>query len=88
MPLVHMKTLDGVVSQAFQDANAAQAEFVELWTFAFLQGYKNVGQPDLEIPYEARERILAAFANACAKSPDMTYVDLAALGAKAVKLQK
>ncbi len=73
---------------ARKGGSTAQADFIELWTFAFLQGYKNVGQPDLEIPYDARARILAAFTNACVKNAAMPYIELVTLGATRVKLQK
>jgi hypothetical protein len=67
--------------------NADQADMVDLWGFAFLQGYKNVGQPNMEIPFQARAQLMGAVARACATNLDMGYPDLASLVAAKVKLK-
>jgi peptidylprolyl isomerase len=68
-------------------ADKAQADFVNLWTFAFVQGFKHAAQPGLEIPFEARQPIITPFANVCAKNPDTLVVDLAAQLGEKVKLK-
>lgn len=68
-------------------ADKREADFAELWSFAFIQGFKNASQPDLEIPFEARSRILGAVTVACQKLPDLGFLDLTALVAAKVKLK-
>jgi peptidylprolyl isomerase len=64
-----------------------QGELVGLWTFGFIQGYKNVSQPEMEIPYDARPRLLDAMAAACAKFPDRRFLDLASAVAAKVRIK-
>jgi peptidylprolyl isomerase len=68
-------------------ANKAQADLIDLWGFAFIQGFKNVGQPNMEIPFEVRPQLLTAAANACAKTPELGFVDLMGQVAAKVKLK-
>ncbi len=68
-------------------ADTGEADFVDLWGFAYIQGFKNVGQPDLEIPFEARAKILSAIAGACTKAPDLGFLDLMGQAGVKVKLK-
>ena len=68
-------------------ADKAQADFIDLWAFAFVQGYKNVAQPGMEIPFEARQPIVAPLNNVCTKNPDTLIIELAALLGEKVKVK-
>jgi peptidylprolyl isomerase len=67
----------------FAAARKAKDDFVALWAIGFIQGYKNVGQPELEIAFDSRPRLLDAIAAACTKFPDRNFLELmSAIGAK------
>ena len=68
-------------------AGANKADLADLWAFAFIQGYKNVSSPDMEIPIENKGALTGAIEKNCANNRDMAFMDLAALVAKAVKLE-
>ena len=68
-------------------ADKTQADLVDLWSFGFIQGFKNVGQPNMEIPFEVRPQLLTVAANACAKTPELNFVDLMGQVAAKVKLK-
>jgi peptidylprolyl isomerase len=68
-------------------ANKAEADFAEMWSFAFIQGFKNLGQPDLEIPFDARPQLINPIVSNCAKNPDTLYIDMTAAVAEKVKLK-
>lgn len=70
-----------------KDSNKDQADMVGLWAFAYIQGYKNVSQPEMEIPFDARPRLLDAMAAACTKLPDTKLIDLAAALAAKVRIK-
>ena len=72
---------------AARGANTASAEITDMWAMAFIQGYKNVGQPDMEIPFDARTQILGALASACAKNPNTGFAELTGLLANKMKLK-
>jgi hypothetical protein len=65
---------------------AAKADLAELWGFAFIQGYKSVGQPDLEIPMAVKPQLLGAVQRSCANNRNTPFMDLTALVAEKVKL--
>lgn len=67
------------------DAN--KADIAEAWAFAFIQGYKNLAQPDLEIPVESKAQLVGAINNVCLKNAALPYMDIAALVSEKVKLQ-
>lgn len=77
--------------RAFIDSRKApnkdQSDLVGLWTFAFIQGYKYVSQPEMEIPWDARTRLLDAMAATCAKFQDRRFLDLAAAVAAKVRIK-
>lgn len=83
--------LETYTCQHFTDvrkaANKDQSDLIGLWAFGFIQGYKNVSQPEMEIPYETRPRLLDAMAAACAKSPALNFLDLTAAVAAKVRLK-
>ncbi|MGE3475284.1 MAG: peptidylprolyl isomerase [Rhodospirillaceae bacterium] len=83
--------LQGATCKQFADARKASnkdpSELMGLWTFGYIQGYKNVSQPEMEIPYDARLRLLDAMAGACAKFPDRPLVDLASAVAAKVRIK-
>lgn len=68
-------------------ADKTQADLIDLWGFGFIQGFKNVGQPNMEIPFDVRTQLLTAAANACAKTPELGFVDLIGQVAAKVKLK-
>ncbi len=68
-------------------ANGVQGDMADLWGFAFIQGYKNVDQPKLEMPFEVRPQLVGAVAAQCEKNPAMGFLDLVALVAAKVKLK-
>jgi hypothetical protein len=68
-------------------ADGMKADLAELWAFAFIQGFKNVAQPDMVIPMENKKVLTGAISNNCAKNRDTPYFDLTALVADKVKLQ-
>lgn len=68
-------------------ADANRADIAELWAFAFIQGYKNLGQPDLEVPVESKAQLVGVINNQCVKNAALPYMDLAALVSEKVKLQ-
>ena len=74
-----------VARQAVRDA-AAKADIAELWGFAFIQGYKSVSQPDLEIPMTVKPQLLGAVQRSCGNNKATLFMDLTALVAEKVKL--
>jgi hypothetical protein len=68
-------------------ADANRADIAELWAFAFIQGYKNLAQPDLEVPVESKGQLVGAINNVCNKNAGLQYMDIAALVSEKVKLQ-
>jgi hypothetical protein len=65
---------------------AAKADIAELWGSAFIQGYKSLAQPDLEIPMTVKPQLLGAVQRSCANNRNTPFMDLAALVAEKVKL--
>ena len=72
-------------SGSASDAN--KADLADLWAFAFIQGYKNLASPDMEIDIENKASLIGAIDQNCAKNRDFGYLDLAAAVANAVKLE-
>ncbi|MGE4064525.1 MAG: hypothetical protein AB7E79_14255 [Rhodospirillaceae bacterium] len=68
-------------------ADANRADIAELWAFAFIQGYKNLTQPELEVPVESKPQLTGAINNVCLKNAGLPYMDIAALVSEKVKLQ-
>lgn len=68
-------------------ADANRADIAELWAFAFIQGYKNLAQPDLEVPVESKAQLVGAINGVCVKNAALPYMDIAALVSEKVKLQ-
>jgi len=64
------------------------ADTIDLWTIAFIEGYKVVSQPEFGIPFESRKQILDALGAACAKTPEMSFFDLTAVVAAKVRLKR
>lgn len=83
--------LDGYTCKQFAESRKASnkdpSELVGLWVFGYIQGYKNVSQPEMEIPYDARPRLLDAMAGACGKFPDRPLTDLVAAVAAKVRIK-
>ena len=68
-------------------AEGMKADLAELWAFAFIQGFKNVAQPDMVIPMENKPVLTGAITKNCEKNRETPYFDLTALVADKVKLQ-
>lgn len=83
--------LEGYTCKQFAESrkskNKDPGELIGLWTFAYIQGYKNVSQPDMEIPFDARTRLLDAMGTACAKFPDRNFLDLTSAVAAKVTIK-
>ena len=73
---------------ARKNSNKNEAELAGLWSFAFIQGYKNAAQPKLEMPFEARPQLIEPLAKACEKSPDVSLLEMTAAVAAKVKLKE
>lgn len=69
-------------------AAANKADLAELWAFAFIQGFKNVSQPDMEINPENKPTLIGVVLSdrACGKNRDKLFMDYAAQVAEKVKL--
>ena len=68
-------------------ADKTLTAFADLWALAFIQGYKNVGQPDVELSYESRPVLLKAIAAACTKNPEIGFATLMSALAAKVKIK-
>lgn len=83
--------LDGATCRSFTDARKARdkgpADLAGLWAFAYIQGYKSVSQPEMEIPHDSRPRLLEAVAGVCAKSPDLSFADVTGAVAARVRIK-
>ncbi len=77
----HLKAKSGAA------ADANRADIAELWAFAFIQGFKNLGQPELEVPVDSKPQLVGAINNVCNKNAGLQYMDIAALVSEKVKLQ-
>jgi hypothetical protein len=67
-------------------ASANAADLAELWAFAFIQGYKNVANPDVEIKPEFKGTLLNAVNKVCNANREKVYIDYLALVAERVKI--
>jgi len=69
-------------------AKANAADLTELWAFAFVQGIKNVAQPDIEIRPEFKDPIVGNVNKVCGSSAnkDKLFMDIVALVAEKVKI--
>ena len=76
----HLDAKGGAASQA----NAA--DLTEMWAFAFIQGYKNVALPDMEIKPEFKDVLINALNKVCGGARDKLYMDYTALVAEKVKI--
>jgi hypothetical protein len=64
----------------------ARADIADVWVFAFIEGFKNVAQPQLSIQMENKPLLTGAVAKTCGSYRDMSLVNLTALVADKVKL--
>lgn len=84
-------TLEGYTCNQFAESRKARdkdpGELIGLWTFAYIQGYKNVSQPEMEIPFDARTRLLDAMGTACAKFPERNFLELTSAVAAKVTIK-
>jgi hypothetical protein len=67
-------------------AAANAADIAELWAFAFIQGFKTVGNADVEIQSEFKDPLVNAVNKACSSNRDKPYIDYVALVAERVKI--
>jgi len=70
-----------------QSGKSPEGAFADMWAMAFIQGYKNAGQPGMEIPFDARPQILGALASACARNPDVGFLEITGALANKMKLK-
>ncbi len=73
-------------AKAGASSGAATADLAEMWAFAFIQGFKNVSSPDLEINIENKPALTGALIKACTNAKDKLFIDYAALVAEKVKM--
>ncbi|MEQ9449405.1 MAG: hypothetical protein RLN70_10960, partial [Rhodospirillaceae bacterium] len=78
---------DHVDAKGGTASDANKADLADLWAFAFIQGYKNVSQPNMQIPIENKPALTGAIAKNCTNNREMAFMDLTALVSKAVKLE-
>lgn len=78
----HVDAKNGPASKA----NAA--DLAEMWAFAFIQGVKNVTQPDVAIQPEFRVPLANSLNKACEGSRDKLFLDMAVLVAGRTKIAK
>ena len=65
----------------------ATADAAEPWAFAFIQGYKNVESPRVEIPIANKGALTAAVVKNCRANRDMAFIDLTTQVAAAVRVE-
>jgi hypothetical protein len=67
--------------------DASKADLADMWSFAFIQGYKNATAPDMVIGLENKPALVGAIAKYCAANRDVPLQNAAALVAEKVKMQ-
>ena len=67
--------------------DATKADLADLWSFAFIQGFKNATASDMVIAVENKPVLVGAITKNCAKNRDMTLLNMTATIADKVKLQ-
>jgi len=67
-------------------AAANKADLAEFWAFGFIQGYKNVSVPDVEIGPEFRVPVINSMLKACAADRDELVMELAGRVSERVKI--
>ncbi len=67
--------------------DAIKSDIAEMWSFAFIQGYKLAKAPDVVVPMEAKPLLVNAVLKACSSSRTSSLLDVTALVAERVKLQ-
>ena len=68
-------------------SDKTQAAFVDLWVFAVVQGFKNIGQSKVDIAFKDRAKIATALENICAKNPNSSFLDYATAVASKVTIK-
>jgi peptidylprolyl isomerase len=68
-------------------SDPAAAEFVSLWGYAFIQGYKNATQAEMVITPDNRGALIGVMTRQCGANRDMTFADVIAQIADKVKLK-
>lgn len=67
-------------------ADMMKADLADLWSFAFIQGFKNFTDKDMVINIENKPMLTGAVTRNCGKMRDKTFLELTAMVAQAVKL--
>ncbi len=75
-----------VDAKAGAAADTVKADLADLWAFAFIQGFKNVGAPDMEISADNKPQLTGVIAKTCGNNRAVPFMDLTALVAEKVKL--
>ncbi len=70
-------------------AAANKADLAEMWAFAFIQGFKNVSQPDTQIGLENKSTVINVILGnkVCGANRDKPMMDYAAMVAEKVKMK-
>jgi peptidylprolyl isomerase len=64
-----------------------RVELVDLWMFAVVQGYKNIGETKVDIAFKDRAKIMTALEAVCAKNPTASFLDYATAVASKVTIK-
>ena len=75
-----------VDAKAGSSAEMMKSDLADLWSFAFIQGYKNFTNKDMVITIDNKPVLTGAVTKNCGKNRDKTFLDLTAMVAQAVKL--
>lgn len=75
-----------VDAKAGSAADMMKADLSDLWSFAFIQGFKNFTDNNMVINIENKPLLTGAVVRNCGKMRDKTFLDLTAMVAQAVKL--
>jgi len=67
-------------------ADNMKADLADLWSFAFIQGYKNFTDKEMVINMENKPVLTGAVNRNCSKMADKTFLELTGMVAQAVKL--
>lgn len=84
-------TLDTYTCKDYVSARKASdktaASFADLWVFAAVQGFKNIGQSKVDIAFKDRAKISTALEAVCTKNPKALFLDYAAALASKVTIK-
>jgi len=75
-----------VDAKAGSAADMMKSDLADLWSFAFIQGYKNFTDKEMVINMENKPMLTGAVTRNCGKMLDKSFLELTSMVAQAVKL--